>query len=392
MEYLLIVLYLLILVYIYDFRCYAKYKKFNTFVLFWIFVFLAGFRYRVGLDTVSYALYFNKLCPDFTDLNLDSFIYSRYQPLWVLLNSFIKLFGSIILFQIVVALIINICFFYFFKKSTTKFFSGLLIYFLVDYHYFNMDIVRESIAVGFFLVAIIKLQDNKYLKYYGIISLAFLFHFYAFICFFIPLLLTKKINTTIKVITGVISLAIIFSLSSATSSINQLISLFSESNDLSAYAEFEGAEMSLAGLLYNFLRIIPLFCLIIFYSTNKQMYSLLISKRYVLTFSYFYIYIVLIRIFSIPFIERVLNYFIFFLHLILVSFSFDYAKLYFKRNSQFFIILLFVFSHFFFYLSPFLKVNPLYGVKNYKIYYPYYSVFSEKTDKERELIMFKEGK
>jgi hypothetical protein len=94
----------------------------------------------------------------------------------------------------------------------------------------------------------------------------------------------------------------------------------------------------------------------------------------------------------VPYAERLLNYFIIFVQLLLLNFSYDFAKRYFKKNSIFIGVLLPIFIHFFFYISTFLKISPYYGVRYYKIYYPYYSVFSEGIDKDRERIIYLTGK
>ena len=392
MEYFLVVSYLSLLFYKYDLRGNFRFKNFNINVVFWMLVFLAGFRYRVGPDTISYSLLFEFSNVPLSDLNFESFISTKYQPFWILLTSFCKSYLNFVWLQLIVAFIANSCYFYFFKKSTTKIFTAILIYFLLDYFYFNYDLMRESISVGLFLVALIKLNEKKYKSYYLLVLAAFLFHFFAFICFFIPLFLSQRINKPLKIIIGFLLFTLILTYSSATSEINSLLGLLNLSHDLSSFIQFDSAEISALGYFWNFLRIIPVFFIILFYSGKRKMSHLLLPKRIVLSLSYLYIYIVLIRIFAIPYIERLLNYVIMIIHLIHISIAFDLARIYFKNSSRFIIIMFFIFSSFFFYIAPFLKIHPLYGVRYYKIYYPYYSIFSEKKDEDRETIIYKTGK
>ena len=392
MEYFLVFFYLLILVYFYDLKGYKKFKKIHRITLLWVLILLAGLRYRVGPDTISYELYFKDFIVPLSDLDLDSFIFTRYQPFWILLNSFCKSFGSFVWVQMIAAFIFNSCVFYFFKKSTSKFFTAVLIYFLLEYLYLSMDVMREAIAIGLFLIAILKLSNKKYLTYYLIIIIATLFHFFAGFAFLIPIILTKKIHSNVKISFAVISLIFILSLGSATESIGTFVNIFTESKDLSFFAEFEELSLTPLGYFFNFMRIIPLFLITLFYKKNKELSFVFLPKRYILIFSYLFIYIVIIRIFAVPFAERLLNYFIIFVQLLLLNFSYDFAKRYFKNNSRFIGVLLPIFIHFFFYISTFLKISPYYGVRYYKIYYPYYSVFSEGIDKDREKIIYLAGK
>jgi hypothetical protein len=308
------------------------------------------------------------------------------------LTSFCKSFGNFIWLQIIVAIIANSCYFYFFIKTTTKVFTGLLIYFLLDYLYFNTDIIRESISVGFCLVALVKWCNKKYILFYFFVLIATLFHFFAITFFLIPLVLTSRINSKIKIFFALISFIFLVSLQSATSTIGIIISLLNSDNDISIFSSFESSEISISGYIFNFMRVIPLLFIILYYSGKRKMSSLLIPKRIVLIFSYIFIYIVMLRVFAIPFLERLLNYVIFIIHLIHISISLDIARVYFTKSSRFIVILIFIFSSFFFYIAPFLTIHPLYGVRYYKIYYPYYSIFSEETDKDRELIIYKTGK
>jgi len=279
-------------------------------------------------DSVAYMDNFKNLIVPLSELNMESFTESRYQPFWILINSFCKSFGSYVLLQIICAYILNICVFYFFKKTTTKIFTCILFYFLVDYFYFNMEIVRESLAIGIFLLAMIKYNEKKIFKAYLLIFIAFLFHHFAAILFIVPLFLTDRISLKYKLLFLVSILLFLFSLGSPLALIEPYLDKFS-TLDVSVY-DLADFDISLFGYIYTAFKIIPI-VVVIFIYRKRDIPNIYFKKKTLYLLSFLYIFIMIIRITTIPFIERFSNYFIFFVILLLTGAMFDIIE---KKNGK----------------------------------------------------------
>jgi len=126
---------------------------------------LAGFRFRVGGDSLSYEDSFFEI-PDLKYLLDSDFSEKVYQPLWITLCSICKSFGSFTLLQIVQAIIVNVGMFTIIKRYSQHRFSMVLVYYVIFYLYFNTEILRQAISIIIFLFAYPYLIRKKYLRYY----------------------------------------------------------------------------------------------------------------------------------------------------------------------------------------------------------------------------------
>lgn len=380
----------MVLIYFFDCnKIKSRYRNVHYNILLIVFVLVSGLRYRMAPDSVAYMDNFKNLIVPLSELNVKTFTESRYQPFWILINSFCKSFGSYVLLQIICAYILNFCVFHFFKKTTTKVFTCILFYFLVDYFYFNMEIVRESLAIGVFLLAMIEYNKKKILNTYLLILVAFLFHHFAAILFIIPLFLTNKISLKLKLIFLSSIILFLFSLGSPLALIEPYLGSFS-TLDVSVY-DLADFNISLFGYIYTAIKIIPIIAVILIYR-KRDIPDINFEKKTLYILSFLYIFIMIIRITTIPFIERFSNYFIFFVILLLAGAIFDIVNKYIIKSFRFFSILTVSTLCFLFQIFPYLEINPMFGVPLYKRYYPYYSVISEKTDPEREFITEMESK
>lgn len=390
MLYLFIILYLIVLIYFFDCnKIKSRYKNVHYNLILIILVLVSGLRYRMAPDSVAYMDNFRYLTVPLSELKLENFTESRYQPFWILINSFCKSIGSYVLLQIICALILNVCVFHFFKKTTTKIFTCILFYFLVDYFYFNMEIVRESLAIGVFLLAMIKYNEKKMFKTYFLILIAFLFHHFAAILFMVPFFLTKKISFKFKLFFLLGIILFLFAFQSPLVFIDSYLAKFS-TVDVTLY-DLADFKMSVFGYLYMFLKIIPVLIVILLFR-KRDIPNVFFKKDLLFSLSLLYVFIIIIRATTIPFIERFSNYFIFFVILLLTGAIYDIVERYVIKIFQFNTILIISILCFLFQVTPYLEINPMFGVPLYKRYYPYYSVISEKTDPDRELMTEMEGK
>lgn len=102
--------------------------------------------------------------------------------------------NDFIFFQIVHSIIINSVVFWFISSNTKNKFTAVFLYFLFLYVLVNMEIAREALAVSVFLVSVKFLQNKKYVAYYLLAIIAFLFHYGAAISFVFPLIYGIRIT------------------------------------------------------------------------------------------------------------------------------------------------------------------------------------------------------
>ncbi len=115
MIYISVILSLLLLIYIFDYKKVRKNKQLWYYLMLAVFVAIAGFRYRLGMDTVTYEyeFYRNTIC--FSEWNWNSvFVETDRDSGYLILTSVIKsVFGVWEVAQFIIALIVNVVIFRF---------------------------------------------------------------------------------------------------------------------------------------------------------------------------------------------------------------------------------------------------------------------------------------
>lgn len=159
-------------------------------------VLMFSFRYRIGTDSVSYQYFFEKLLPSLGNLNIGTLTQDFvYEPGFVIFSSIIKtIFGDWLFFQIITSCMINGTIFYFLYKRTPYFFLSALLYFVLSSFSLTCESIRQSLAMVLFLWSIPYLENNKYIKYYLLLTIAFTFHYSSVILWLLPLLKWCKVN------------------------------------------------------------------------------------------------------------------------------------------------------------------------------------------------------
>ncbi|MBL4677493.1 MAG: EpsG family protein [Mucilaginibacter sp.] len=153
---------------------------------------IAGLRYKVGGDTFTYMESFEDI-PFIWDFKNFDFSTATFDPLWFVFSSISKsIINDFVFFQILHAIFINVIIFKFFKKFTSFKFTAVLIYYLFLYEYFNMEIMRESLAICMLLLSYSFLETKKWYKYYLYALIGFLFHSSAIAMLILPLLYNRK--------------------------------------------------------------------------------------------------------------------------------------------------------------------------------------------------------
>jgi len=187
MGYFYIVLLMFVaLSYCYDYKKFVSLKGFWLVVMWIIAVCVAAFRYRLGVDSVMYEHEYPEM-PTLSQLWDYRFEESRYQVLYIVFTAISRSISSdFFCFQIFHALYVNTIIFWFYNKYTKHTFTALSLYFLMLYIPFNMEVLRESLAVTTFLLAWPMFKQGKWIWYYAICFVAIGFHISAILTFILP--------------------------------------------------------------------------------------------------------------------------------------------------------------------------------------------------------------
>jgi len=357
-------------------------------VVYSLLTIVAGLRYRLGPDTISYMLLFENNAIELSNLTYTNIFAGRYQPGWVLLESFFKQFDNWYFFQFTISMLFHVLLFRFIWNITNNRYTYLLVYFLVCYLYLATDVLRESIAIGFIANACLEWIRGRSVRSFLFFLLAFMFHFYALMwILFLPVLYSSRLKLLYGVF-FIFSLVGFYFSPNATMLINEAFLLLGFALDL-GFGLIADQEMNLSGLAYYFVKLVLLLSLYVFI---KQLKDADIKRIYLYsTVLEIYIALLLIRMFFVPFAERFFNY----LNILTIVVLVDWMRVYFNRFRKnlrlisVFMTVLFIFGY---YVIPFVKMSEVYGVRYYKIYAPYSSVITKQKDLDREKIVRMVGK
>lgn len=151
-----------------------------------ILILIAGFRYRVGGDTLHYFDTYPSW-PTFSEFSKIDFSLLPYQPLWYVLAALCKLISSeFYVFQLFQASIVTFSSFWFLKKHVKYKFVAAIFWYYGVYFYFTMEVMREAICVSIWLLAVDFILQKQYVKYYILAVIAFFFHLTAALLFIMP--------------------------------------------------------------------------------------------------------------------------------------------------------------------------------------------------------------
>lgn len=340
-----------------------------------ILILLAGFRYRVGGDTLNY-MYTHELIPQFTIYNILPRINGvRAEQGWIMLTSLAKLIGPDFYWvQLIQAAIVNIAFFTFFKRYTKYCFSCVLFYYICAYFYFNFEILRESLAVSIFLLFSIRyLAEKKYLKYFLSIIVTMAFHSSAILLVIIPTLynLVNRKEANFLVICTIIYVFGLF----LNPLFNQLIiglGLFSDK--FGTYLDYN---FTIFGKIMGYILYVLLPLIVYHYAKKYESpsrYFLVIYALIGASTSLFSIFFRFINYFT-PFL--ILNIALIFVEVLLNSKTRTRIE-----NSIIYILFIVVFFN----QRIFVTVDKNNNYKWYSYWYPYHSIFDPQIDPTREYI------
>ena len=366
MIYLLLGLYLFVLMVKYDINKQTRRKNFHLYLAYILMVCLMVFRYRVGGDTLNYMTHFEQLPSELYALDLYS--NQRWQPIPSIVFYLCKIWADDFTYvQAIFAVFVNTVIFSFFKKYTRFYFTAIFLYALAFYMRLNCEIMRESLAVSFFLIAYPYMMKEKYIKYYLFSFLAFMCHSSAVFIFILPLFLSQKHNKRF------IYLLILF-IAVAFYTISNSSLMGAITNYANLYVEYQS---SVFGKLFTIL-----------FSIILPSYFLYAYRKRVSFFIRFamFVYIgcsIVSLFFYIAF--RFNNYLMPFYLLLMADYLNDYSVNNFSRRPLKYSVAMIVFL-FSFMMPYFSDVSKAVGhpARWYCCWYPYYSIFDKQEDFDRE--------
>lgn len=398
MVYFVIIIFLLWLTYLYDYKKTRRGYQLSFIITLLIFICLAGFRYKVGGDTTMYMKFFDQLHP-LNSLTTAEFVRSRFSPGFVLLASGIKsLTKDYTFFQLFHSIVVNCVIFLFIRKNCTHVFFALLIFFNFLYFYLLFEQVRESFAVVIFLLAWPAFKKGIWWQWYIAAFFAFMFHISAFMMFFLPLICLPVIRNIFIFgkrtfyICG-IAFVVAFILRATFFRYIEMIAVTEAMLDRAqAYGEFEREGILNIGHIVTSVIQFIAYPLLALYFLNKQWQkgkydfqdnnTMVKEGMMVLTSIYISIFSIFIGI-----LVRYNNYF--YLFAILLMSDWIFTRLYLLRKfvkvGYLYWIFLFVPMFTVNFLNVYMaKVNRTGTLKTYMMYYPYSSILDQTNDENRE--------
>lgn len=353
---------------------------------FW-FIALSGFAFQVGADIPRYMVEYDSFSVKSINSISDILNFKdNRQPLWVLLEYVCHLISpNFVLFKIVIAIICNLTVSRFILKHSNYPFISLLFFGLLLYLNLNFNALRQFLAIALFLMGYDFMVDKKWIKYYTFAIGAFLFHFSAFILFFLPLLHFISINKRSIVIIAIalvvgVFIILQFDLLSVFYDFSITYSEFftEEASTLTENyfgRDYNSTKANINGMILIALQVIVVIFIIIFnmrYSTNNQSFALKILLIYA-------VFIILNRAIPIVF-TRLMQYFdIFYCCMLPGAFMALCKSMTKSKIIPIFIIILFSIQP----IQTLVRENKQTGIPLIVQYSPYYSVFNPKIDPVR---------
>lgn len=196
MIYYIVFVLLLALSYVYDFHTNQKGKQLTFWLVCVLLTAIAGFRFRLGIDTINYMEDFEEnaryLSNFFEAWRLDEL---PYEIGFAFFESLCKsICDSWFFFQFVIALFVNFSIFRFVHRNARYPFVVILLYFAILYFDINYETLRQSMSLSFALWAYEYLKQKAYRKYTILSICAVLMHNVGIVLFLLPLLQFKRYN------------------------------------------------------------------------------------------------------------------------------------------------------------------------------------------------------
>lgn len=384
MIYILLFLFLLVPVIRYDLLAKQGGEKVWYYTSLLLLIIVAGFRYRVGCDTLIYMAEYNT-CPKWNELAYFDFETARYNRLWYVFCAACRsVTEDFLFFQVVHAIIVNCSFFHFFRKYCPNYyFSAILVWFVGFWCNFNMDVLREVLSVSMLLWATDWLFEKKYLRYYIVCVICMFMHYSSVVMFFLPLafLIFRRPNCLLLIII----LPVVIALTRIINIPNIIANVLSLNDQLVTVLEnyIEQDQKNLTGIIVDIIKFIPVLAIVWFRQIN-----LVEDELNLVPIISFVVFITGLSTYVGVF-SRFFNYISAFYIIALVNSFYQVAtldKLFENRKMYVMVASLSVLIAFSSYINNYVKdrsdIYP--NTRMYTMYAPYHSVLNPISDNKRE--------
>lgn len=197
MIYAIIIGLLLLLIVRFDIKGKANVKaskawKVWYYIVLIIMIALPVLSYEMGSDIQRYAEQYEYNVKPIYIFTFEDF---RYEPIFCIMESLFKTIGLkwFVVYAIIIGFV-NSAIFIFGKRYVKNFFLFVLLYFLLHFYEMNFEPIRQSIAMGIFLLSIHHLEENKKVKYLVCILVAIGFHISSVFALILPFVKGVRFN------------------------------------------------------------------------------------------------------------------------------------------------------------------------------------------------------
>lgn len=361
-----------------------------------LLILVAGLRWRIGSDTVIYAHDFVQ-CHDLFHLELSDFESLTYMPLWVLLNATCKtVWNDFVLVQFVIATFSLIVSWYFIRKvcPSLQFFVLLCYYIGGRFTSLNMELLRESIAVSFYLLGILSINEKRMKCALLCAFLSVMSHVFAtvaIILFIICYYLLPRNNILRLVICVIVFFIVVFNKDFLTLFVQDNIILFPVKEEImlkvlnyatsDRYGNIDRMSINYISLVMHF--IVYVF---MFYKCRNIYSKFILLRRDLFDTLIFICIILLLCKFSLGILYRIgVNYHYYFTCLLAVMFTKGLLIDTIKKKQRVLVYLILLIIPLVFTCRTYLVFDFMYdSIRWYSRYYPYSSVFDKTMNIKRE--------
>lgn len=388
MIYIFLFILLLLFSYHYDYRKKTAYKWSSFYFMLIAFIFVAGLRYRLGVDSIRYESY-HKYIPDLFSLDISKMKEDNYDPLFYLMCSFSKTISDDFwMMQMLQALWVNSVVFWFIKKNTSHIFLALLFYFVFLYLNFMCEVMREACAVSFFLLSWNSYKQSHWVKYYFLIVIAFLFHSSAIVLFLLPFFKWLRLNKYLFILFPCLFLCGFY----LQRTFFDYLQLFYISERIANKVEMYSMD-NLSGQVYTIMGSIVTIILNVLYPC-VALYFYKSQKK--LSHSEYEPMVIMCAIFAIVSIPlavfyRYNNYFMPFSIIVLSDFVYNklhFVSTYVIKQHSYFLFFILLFPCFLLKVYGYFAPVGRGEYQEYMRYFPYSSIIEKSIDQQRERLFY----
>lgn len=360
-------------------------------LLFWLIA-LSGFAYNVGSDTPRYMREYGAICQhQFKTWEDLSYLENR-QPGWMILNILCsKITHKFVLMKLLISIFTNTVILSFLKKHSKYVFLGILFYYVCLYLNMNFNVLRQAVAVSFFLLGYDYLVEKKLVKYYLFVACAYMFHPTAIICTVFPFFHIVRLNikSLLLILTSILALLVIAIRLGGADMISSImlnnidfVGLFTDREQIvesyfgEGAAKYEG--LNLFGLVFAIFSAIPIM-LVLLGGTARVIKLPNIALWLVITYLALYFLDFVIPV--------VFMRFVMYVEILYYCFLSDFVieaprKIPMVRHAISIVLICMVLFR---PVTTLFSENESSGLEYYKQFYPYYSVFNPKIDTVRSI-------